>query len=58
MNAPVIEKLFKCKNYWQMGIFMWNNQNYDYNEHSPSWFPKYKRIDENISIPDYSKLND
>lgn len=41
-----------------MGIFMWNNQNYDYNEHSPSWFPKYKRIDENISIPDYSKLND
>lgn len=58
LNAPVIEKLFKCKNYWQMGIFMWNNQNYDYNEHSPSWFPKYKRIDENISIPDYSKLND
>lgn len=58
LNAPVVEKIFKCKNYWQMGIFMWNNQNYDYNEYSPSWFPQYKKIDENTSMPDYSKLND
>ena len=30
--------------YWQSGVWLWNNQNYDYNEASPKWFPKYKKI--------------
>lgn len=43
--------------YWQSGVWLWNNQNYEYNEYSPKWFPKYKKIADNIKIPDYTKLN-
>ncbi len=58
--TPVDEE-YKRKdvsNGWEDGVWLWNKQNYDYNKHSPSWFPKYKRIDENTPMPDYSKLND
>lgn len=56
-----VDKEYKRKdvsNGWEDGVWLWNNQNYNYNNHSPSWFPKYKRIDENTPMPDYSKLND
>lgn len=43
-------------NKWQIGVGLWNNQNYEYNENSPKWFPQYKRILETM-IPDYTKLN-
>lgn len=46
------------KNKWQSGLWLWNDQNYDYNENSPSWFPKYKKIADNVKMPDYTKLND
>lgn len=58
LKAPIVEKSFKSKNYWEMGVFMWNNQNYDYNNYSPKYYPKYKKIDENTPMPDYSKLNE
>ncbi len=58
LKAPVVEKLFKCKNYWELGILMWNDQNYDCTNYSPKYFPKYKKIDENTPMPDYSKLNE
>ena len=45
------------KNNWQAGVWLWNDQNYEYNAHAPQWFPKYKKIDENIKMPDYTKLN-
>ena len=44
--------------YWQAGVWLWNNQNYEYNDYAPLWFPKYKKLDENIQMPDYTKLND
>ena len=43
---------------WESGVWLWNDQNYEYNQYGESWFPKYKKIDENIKMPDYSKLND
>lgn len=43
---------------WEEGVSLWNDQNYEYNDYSPKWFPKYKKIDENLQIPDYTKLND
>lgn len=43
--------------YWQSGVWLWNNQNYEYNEYSPKWFPKYKKIADNVKMPDYTKLN-
>lgn len=46
------------ENYWQSGVWLWNNQNYDYNEDSPKWFPKYKKIADDVKMPDYTKLND
>lgn len=55
-------KEYKIKNeietYWQSGVWLWNNQNYDYNEDSPKWFPKYKKIADGVKMPDYTKLND
>lgn len=42
---------------WQSGIWLWNNQNYDYNDNSPNWFPKYKKLDKNTPMPDYTELN-
>ena len=56
-----VDKEYKRKgvsNGWEDGVGLWNDQNYDYNNHSPSWFPMYKKIDENTNMPDYSKLND
>lgn len=44
--------------YWQAGVWLWNNQNYEYNDYAPLWFPKYKKLDENIQMPDYTRLND
>ena len=44
--------------HWKAGVWLWNNQNYEYNGNSPTWFPKYKKLDENIKMPDYTKLND
>ncbi len=60
LNATVDKnyKIKNVKNNWEYGVLLWNDQNYDYNNYSPAWFVKYKRIDENITIPDYSKLND
>ncbi len=46
------------ENNWQRGCRLWNEQNFDYNENSPSWFPKYKKMNENIKMPNYAKLND
>lgn len=48
----------KIETNWQSGIWLWNNQNYDYNKHSPKWFPQYKKLDENTPMPNYSKLNE
>ena len=42
--------------HWQAGVWLWNNQNYEYNEYAPTWFPKYKKLDEKIQMPDYTKL--
>ena len=42
--------------HWQAGVWLWNDQNYEYNNYAPSWFPKYKKLDENIRMPDYTKL--
>ena len=42
--------------HWEEGVWLWNNQNYEYNDYAPYWFPKYKRLDENIQMPDYIKL--
>ena len=42
--------------HWQAGVWLWNEQNYEYNNYAPSWFPKYKKLDENIKMPDYTKL--
>ncbi len=47
----------EVETYWQSGVWLWNNQNYEYNEYSPNWFPKYKKIADNVKIPDYTKLN-
>lgn len=43
---------------WQTGLWIWNWQNYKSNFYSPSWFPRYKKLDENLVIPDYTKLNE
>lgn len=43
---------------WESGAWLWNNQNYEGNEYNFSWFPKYKKIEDNIKIPDYTKLNE
>lgn len=47
----------EVETYWQSGVWLWNNQNYEYNEYSPNWFPKYKKIADNVKMPDYTKLN-
>lgn len=47
----------EVETYWQSGVWLWNNQNYEYNEYSPKWFPKYKKIADNVKMPDYTKLN-
>lgn len=47
----------EVETYWQSGVCLWNNQNYEYNEYSPKWFPKYKKIADNVKMPDYTKLN-
>ena len=47
----------EAETYWQSGVWLWNNQNYEYNEYSPKWFPKYKKIADNVKMPDYTKLN-
>lgn len=47
----------EVETYWQSGVWLWNNQNYEYSEYSPKWFPKYKKIADNVKIPDYTKLN-
>ena len=46
------------ENKWDEGVWLWNYQNYEYNDYSPKWFPKYKKIDENVKMPDYTKLNE
>lgn len=44
---------------WQSGVWLWNDQNYNDNEpHYLNYLPRYKKIDENIKMPDYTKLND
>lgn len=43
---------------WERGAWLWNNQNYEGNEYNLNWFPKYKKIEDNIKIPDYTKLNE
>ncbi len=56
-----VDKEYKRKyisNGWEDGVWLWNYQNYDFNNYSPKYFPKYKKIDENTPMPDYSKLND
>ena len=47
----------EVETYWQSGVWLWNNQNYEYNEYAPKWFPKYKKIADNVKMPDYTKLN-
>ncbi len=42
--------------HWQAGVWLWNDQNYKYNNYAPSWFPKYKKLNQNIEMPDYTKL--
>lgn len=61
LNAPQLEDerlSLDFKNYWQFGVWLWNDQNYDYVRSNPSWFPKYKKLDENLQMPDYTKLNE
>ncbi len=43
---------------WQTGLWVWNWQNYNSNFYSPSWFPKYRKLDENLVMPDYKRLNE
>lgn len=59
LNAPVEEnyKIKNVKNNWEFGILLWNSQNYNYNKYSSNWFVKYKKINENTTMPDYTKLN-
>lgn len=50
--------LSKPETNWQTGLWVWNWQNYNFNSYSPSWFPKYRKLDENLLMPDYKKLNE
>ncbi len=47
------------KSNWQCGIALWNNQNYGIaTESKRKWSAKYKYMDGNLIIPDYTKLNE
>lgn len=43
---------------WERVKWCWNDQNYGYNEDSPSWFPQYRKLAEDARMPDYTKLNE
>ena len=43
---------------WENGVWLWNDQNYNENENNFGVLPQYKKINEDIKMPDYTKLND
>lgn len=49
-------KTVSKRTHWKAGVLLWNEQNYENNDCSPIWFPKYKKLDENIKMPDYNEM--
>lgn len=60
LTSPLNEeyKIKDVSNGWEDGVWTWNHQNYKYNNNSQKWFPRYKKIDENMPMPNYTKLNE
>jgi len=43
---------------WEAIKSCWEDQNFGYNEYAPKWFPKYKKLEMDTPMPDYTKINE
>jgi len=46
------------ENNWETAIFAWNNENYKANSHNNGIFPYYEKLQEDLPMPDYTKLKE